>query len=326
MEMKRLTLVLILGLFALRSYGQFYIQPSVGYTFNSHPTEIQSLLIADNLKSVYVMKLRYGQGLHAGLTAGYFIWDQLFPYLAVSHHVFAIDTPRHGKSRPWEGVLNQAKLIEILDGVFDALQLLRFQLVGLSMGGALSIGYATQHPDRVQSMVLFEPGGLGEKLDAQFVTWLYIKTPGMLRILSKSYVKKDRAAVRKLLDTIYVGGSTPTDPDRLVSILMDEIKGKFDCHENDMDDWQLDGVIGPFRLYWNLLDQITRISCPTLWLRGAESKLVKQSEMERAVSLARESGQLAELTVVPQAGHILPLEQPEVVNPMVHEFLVQTAK
>lgn len=250
-----------------------------------------------------------------------FIWDQLFPYLANDYHVFAIDTPRHGKSRPWEGTLNQAKLLEILDGTFNALQLTHFRLVGLSMGGALAIGYAALHPNRVQSMVLFEPGGLGEKLDAQFVTWLYIKTPGMLRLLSKNYRKKDRAAILKLLNTIYVGGSTPTDPDRLVSILMDEIKGKFDNRENDMDDWQLSGVIGPFRLHWNLLDQIPRICCPTLWLRGAESTLVKQSEMERAVQLARESGQPAELTVVPHAGHILPLEQPDIVNPMVTEFL-----
>ena len=83
MEMKRLALIMILGLFALRSYGQFYVQPSVGYTFNSNPTEIQSLLIADNPKSVYVMKLRYGQGLNAGLTAGYFLWDQLFIELDV---------------------------------------------------------------------------------------------------------------------------------------------------------------------------------------------------------------------------------------------------
>ena len=45
------------------------------------------------------------------------------------------------------------------------------------------------------------------------------------------------------------------------------------------------------------------------------------SEMERAVQLARESGQPAELTVVPHAGHILPLEQPDIVNPMVKEFL-----
>jgi len=253
-----------------------------------------------------------------------FIWDQLFPYLAADFHVFAVDTPRHGKSRPWEGTLNQAKLLEILDGAFDALQLHRFSLVGLSMGGALAIGYAAQHPERVRSMVLFEPGGLGEKLDAQFFTWLYIKTPGMLRILSRNYSKKNRNAVRKLLDTIYVGGSKPTDPDRLVSILMDEIKGKFENGENDMDDWQLCGVIGPFRLHWNLLDQIPRILCPTLWLRGAESTLVKQSEMERAVQLASKSGQTAELMVVPHAGHILPLEQPEIVNPMVNAFLAQT--
>ena len=183
-----------------------------------------------------------------------------------------------------------------------------------------------QHPQRVQSMVLFEPGGLGEKLDAQFFTWLYIKTPGMLRILSKNYIKKDRPAIRKLLNTIYVGGSKPTDPDRLVSILMDEIKGKFDCRENDMDDWQLHGVIGPFRLHWNLLDQIPRLCCPTLWLRGAESTLVKQSEMERAVRLVSESGQAAELRVILHAGHILPLEQPGIVNPMVSEFLTQTSK
>ncbi len=253
-----------------------------------------------------------------------FIWDQLFPYLAAEFHVFAVDTPRHGKSRPWEGTLNQAKLLEILDGAFDALHLSRFQLVGLSMGGALAIGYAARHSQRVQSMVLFEPGGLGEKLDAQFITWLYIKTPGMLRILSKNYIKKDRAAVQKLLCSIYVGGSMPTDPDRLTTILMEEIKGKFDCRENDMDDWQLDGVIGPFRLKWNLLDQIPRILCPTLWLRGEESTLVKQSEMERAVRLAGEGGQPAELHVIPHAGHILPLEQPEIVNPMVEAFLART--
>lgn len=45
------------------------------------------------------------------------------------------------------------------------------------------------------------------------------------------------------------------------------------------------------------------------------------SEMERAVQLARENGQPAERTIVPHAGHILPLEQPDIVNPMVKEFL-----
>lgn len=76
--MKRLTLILILGVFVLRSNGQFYIQPSAGYTFNSHPTVMTSMLITDNQKSVYTMKLRYGQGLYAGLTGGYCLWDRFF--------------------------------------------------------------------------------------------------------------------------------------------------------------------------------------------------------------------------------------------------------
>ena len=71
-------------------------------------------------------------------------------------------------------------------------------------------------------MILFEPGGLGDKLDLEFVTWLYVKTPGMLRLLSKRYVKLTHASLEKLLRSIYVGGTEPTDPDRLVSVLRDE--------------------------------------------------------------------------------------------------------
>ena len=61
-----------------------------------------------------------------------------------------------------------------------------------------------------------------------------------------------------------------------------------------MDDWQLTGI-GPFRIKWNLLDRIPLIQCPTLWLRGADSVLVKQHEMEKALpSLVRQGGAEAE--------------------------------
>ena len=90
-----------------------------------------------------------------------------------------------------------------------------------------------------------------------------------------------------------------------------------------MDDWQI-GAIAPFHLKWNLLSQVRSIACPTLWLRGEQSTLVKQSEMERAVALARENGAKADLTVIPNAGHILPLEQPEQANARVLAFFEET--
>ena len=254
-----------------------------------------------------------------------FIWDSLFPALSEHFHVFALDTPRHGGSRPWEGVLDRVRLLEILKATIEQLGLNSFSIVGLSMGGGLAIEYAAQHPAQVCAMALFEPGGLGDHVDWQLFTWLYLKTPGMLHLLSRLYVKYDLSAVEKLMNTIFTKGTKPSNPDRLARILKDEIGGKYTCHERDMDDWQV-GAIRPFSLRWNLLKEIEKISCPTLWLRGAQSKLVKQHEMERALELARKQGAAAELIVIPNAGHILPLEQPERANAELLKFLAEATK
>ena len=252
-----------------------------------------------------------------------FIWDQLFPALAERYHVYAVDTPRHGGSRPWSGFLDRARLMEILFETFVKLGLSRFSIVGLSMGGGLAIEYASLHPEQVEAMALFEPGGLGERVDLQWFTYLYLKTPGMLRLLSRLYVKYNDKKIEVLLRSIYTKGTAPTAPARLSEILKDEIRGKFQFGEQDMDDWQVSGIGLP-KLKWNLLSQTEAIRCPTLWLRGAQSTLVKQREMERAVRLASMQGKPAKLTVIPQAGHILPLEQPEQANRAVLEFLEQT--
>jgi pimeloyl-ACP methyl ester carboxylesterase len=125
--------------------------------------------------------------------------------------------------------------------------------------------------------------------------------------------------VEKLLRSIYTKGTAPRDAERLVDILKDEIRGKFSFGEQDMDDWQI-SAIRPMRLAWNLLNETKKIACPTLWLRGSESRLVKQHEMERAAALAGTQGAKAELVVIPNAGHMLPLEQPEQANRAVLDF------
>ena len=250
------------------------------------------------------------------------IWDQLFPVLNKQYHVFAIDTPRHGGSRPWSGTLDRARLMQILAETVAALGLTRFSIVGLSMGGGLAIEYASLHPEQVEAMALFEPGGIGDRVDLQWFTYLYIRTPGMLRMLSRQYIKYDDAKIEKVLRTIFTKGTAPKDPARLTAILKDEIRGKFSNGEQDMDDWQI-GAINFTRLNWNLLTQVKAIACPTLWLRGASSTLVKQDEMERAVRLAGKSGQRAELIVVPVARHMLPLEQPERANAEVLGFFAK---
>ncbi|MDO5068213.1 MAG: alpha/beta hydrolase [Propionibacteriaceae bacterium] len=245
-----------------------------------------------------------------------FSWDQLFPTLAEQYHVYAVDTPRHGSSRPWTGRLTHRRLLTILEATFQHLALDTFHLVGLSMGGGLAIGYAASHPRQVDSMVLFEPGGLGRRLRHHFPTWLYLHTPGTRRVFNRLNQGKDAAALGRTLASFFTRGTRPTAPGRLAQIIKEEIDGKARYTEADLDDWQVD-AIGAFRLSWNLLDEIPALRCPTLWLRGAESTLVTEDEMAHAVSLACD----AELRVIPNVGHLLPLEQPDAAAEAVLTFL-----
>lgn len=254
-----------------------------------------------------------------------FIWDQMFPALSGRYHVFAVDSPRHGKSRPWAGVLDRARLMEIFSDVFRQLALTRFSIAGLSMGGSLAIEYASSHPEQVRSLALFEPGGLGDKVDFEFLTWLYIRVPGLLHLMNRLYARYNDAKIEKALRSIYTKGTKPRDPARLTAILKDEMQGKFANGEQDLDDFQI-SAIGPIRLKWNLLDQIAALRCPTLWLRGAQSSFVKQREIERAVRIVKTGGADAESVLIPHAGHILPLEQPEQVNAAVLAFLDRTTE
>jgi len=96
--MKRLKILLLLGCIASGLSGQFYVQPSAGYSFSSNPHEMHSILIVDNLKSVYTMKIRFGESMNAGLTLGYQLGEHLFFELntrmaVLARHTASVEPP-----------------------------------------------------------------------------------------------------------------------------------------------------------------------------------------------------------------------------------------
>lgn len=60
----------------------------------------------------------------------------VYIFCSNDYHMFAVDIPRHGKSRPWAGCLDHLRLMNILHAAFDQLNLVCFSMVGISMGGA----------------------------------------------------------------------------------------------------------------------------------------------------------------------------------------------
>jgi pimeloyl-ACP methyl ester carboxylesterase len=67
----------------------------------------------------------------------------------------------------------------------------------------------------------------------------------------------------------------------------------------------------------NLLPQLPQVQIPTLVMVGEEDRAVSV-ERVRAVAEALPH---AQLKVIPQAGHICVLEQPELINPAILSFL-----
>ncbi|MEG3070144.1 MAG: alpha/beta hydrolase [Candidatus Syntrophopropionicum ammoniitolerans] len=212
--------------------------------------------------------------------------------------------------------------MEILQKTFRRLELDSFNLVGLSMGGALSIEYASLHPRQVKSLVLFEPGGLGDKINLQFIAWLYTKIPFMLQLLSKRYAKMDQAALKRLLESLYVGAPNPQTRTGWCPSCKMKSKGS----ENMVSGIWTTGSSILSALF--VCDGTCWIGfrssyAPTLWLRGAESVLVKQWEMERAVKLAIRNGVKATLKVIPRAGRPATPGKALEANAAVKRFLSQ---
>lgn len=74
--------------------------------------------------------------------------------------VIALDWPGQGESSADSHPPTARRYRDLLAGFLDALSLSRVVLVGNSIGGATAIEYAAAHPERVQKLVLLNPGGL----------------------------------------------------------------------------------------------------------------------------------------------------------------------
>ena len=98
-----------------------------------------------------------------GFSTPSFVWnDHIAPLTDAGYRVLAYDNFGRGLSdRP--GTVYDADLFDRqLDELLDALAInRRVDLVGYSMGGAIATVFAARHPERVRSLTLIAPAGLG---------------------------------------------------------------------------------------------------------------------------------------------------------------------
>lgn len=219
----------------------------------------------------------------AGGSSG--VWSDQLAALKGAYQAFAVDLPGHWRfaGEPFASITQTASFIARLA---DALGLDKFILVGHSMGGAVSIEFALNYPERLKGLVL-------------------IGTGARLKVASQVLVSLEKGQF-PFSDSQYLFGSAIPD---------DVIQQTW----REMQEVNPQVFLTDFRAcnMFDRVDVISKIHIPTQIIVGDEDVMtpVKYSRF------LNEHIQGPQLTQISGAGHMCMLEKPSEINAAIIGFL-----
>ena len=215
-------------------------------------------------------------------------WWQQVPVLSGHVQCITFDHRGFGYSRDVDDGPGRAAFVEDLRGLLDHLEIEKASLVGQSMGGWTSLGFASKYPERVEALVLCDtPGGYSDPE----VAALMARRPDEIGAFAASFAEREpllaflyREIQRSTLDR------TPEGSPRSIGGLLEATTD-----------------IGP----------VVEHGIPTLFIVGEEDSIFPPAAL-RAVHRKMPGSEFA---LVEGAGHSVYFEKPNVFNHLLLDFL-----
>jgi pimeloyl-ACP methyl ester carboxylesterase len=225
-------------------------------------------------------------------------WERQTPFFAARYKVAAYDVRGHGQSDKPPGPYRIPQFAADTAGLIQALGLAPAHVVGISMGGRIAVQLAVDAPDLVRSLIIvnsapeFVACSLKERLQIS-QRFLIVRLLGMRKmgeVLGKRlFIKPEQADLRRLF------------ADRWA--------------ENDQRAYldSMRAIVG-----WSVADRLSSIRCPTLVI-AADGDYTPVEQKQAYVARLPS----AELVVIEDARHAVPVERPEQFNEAVAAFLAK---
>ena len=184
-----------------------------------------------------------------------------------------------------------------LVGLISALNINQCALIGNSLGGAISIRSALDHPELITKLVLMAPGGI-EELDT------YMAMPAMAKMIS-NFVggALDREGLRNVLKTLVY------DPVHVTDELVDERWAILQEQPPEV----LGRMIIP-----NMETELSQLQCPVLSFWGIDDELLPASGGQKITRACKPSRHVD----VAECGHWVMVEHQRMFNAACLDFLV----
>lgn len=268
--------------------------------------EKQHYLIPFLDSKIYVEEQGVGDPLillHAG-NLDHRMWENQVNKFKDSYRVITIDMRGSGLT---ENGPSEYQNAEAITDVMKHLNIDEASFVGLSMGGIAAIDFALAYPDKVDKIILASSGIIG---------WMNPYTDfGLLhynQAMNQAKIKGDTAAYIDNFIKAWTDGSQRT-PEQ-VNPEVRAMTSQWVTEHIKKNKWQ---YFPRFNVEPTQMDRIATIKRPTLIITG-------DKDMKDVVLIGDEMKKLisgSARLVIPNAGQMVNLEQPEKFNEAVLEFL-----
>lgn len=202
---------------------------------------------------------------------------------------------------------SQNRATDDIASVMNHLKIDKAHIVGLSMGGFASLHFGFRHPTRARSLVVAGVGYGAEK-DQQ------AKFKGEVQVVAKSLLSEGMEAFAAK----YAYGPTRVQFENKDPRGFAQFKKELGEHSALGSANTQIGCQGERPSLYDLVDQMRAMTVPTLVLTGDEDWPC----LAPSVMMKREIPSSA-LAVMPNCGHTINLEDPDMFNRIVGEFIVQ---
>ncbi|MET3811795.1 alpha/beta fold hydrolase [Arthrobacter sp. UYEF3] len=234
-------------------------------------------------------------------------WTEQHDRLAARHTVYSVDLPGFAYSDRLPGRATLAGLASVLPGFLDALGVHEpLPVMGNSLGGAVAMKLAADHPDRVSALVLANSAGFGKEVAV------------VLRLLAALLLRPDKEASRRTVQSIFYDKELVTDARVGHALALSQRA----THRQTVLDIARDlGTIAGIRAEWRtaLMVALAESDIPTLVVWGDHDHILPFSHLGAAAAALPH----AESHVFSKTGHMPQIERPEEFAAVVEEFLTR---
>jgi 3-oxoadipate enol-lactonase len=245
-----------------------------------------------------------GSGVPVILIHGYPLnrkmWEPQLDALSDIARLITPDLRGHGESELLPGLNTMDEMAKDIKELIESLDIKEPVIVGgLSMGGYVSFAFYRNYPETVKGMILAATRATADTIDTKVS-------------------REEAAAIAQERGSEAI---TEMQLPKMLAPLTQKTKPEIvELARSIMLETPVQTIVGDLRGMLNRQDSsptLKDIKCPVLILHGADDQLIPSEE----INLMQTGIKNAISKAVPDAGHLLNLEQPDLFNQAVREFI-----